>query len=63
MRILKPKIMHKLKPIIVPLHLNRNSCMCVKKGKKNKSSSPSSIDLVNNFLSNEGKTYRSSPNA
>ena len=62
MRELKSKIMHKLKPIIVPLHLNRNSCMCVKKG-KTKSSSPSSINLVNTFLRNEGKTYRSSPNA
>ena len=61
MRKLKPKIMHKLKPIIVPLHLKKNSCMCVKKG-KNKSSSLSSIDLVNNLLRNEGKTYRSSPN-
>ena len=63
MRKLKPKIMHKLKPIIVPLHIKRNSCMCVKKKKQNKFSSPSSIDLVNNFLRNEGKTYRSSPNA
>ena len=62
MRELKSKLMHKLKPIILPLHLKSNSCMCVKK-EKNKSSSPSSIDLVNNFIMNEGKTYKSSPNA
>ena len=54
MRKLKPKIMHKLKPIIVPLHLKKNSCMCVKK-ETNKSSSPSPIDLVNNLLRSEDK--------
>ena len=46
---------------IIPLNLRIKSIMHVCKNRKNKSSSPFSIDLVNNLLMNEAKTYRSSP--
>ena len=52
-----------LHPIIVPLNLENKSIMHVcKNRKKNKSSSLSSIDLVNNLLRSTTKIYRSSPN-
>ena len=50
------------KTYIIPLNLGIKSIMHVCKNRKNKSSSPFSIDLVNNLLRSKTKIYRSSPN-